>query len=77
MADVVALIRELQGGFCRCGGTKPCGRTFCGTCYHALPMANRRALWKLMGDGYEAAYADACALLDWLAWRDATATLSG
>lgn len=75
MTDVVALIRELQGGFCRCGGTKPYGRTFCGACYHALPMANRRALWKLMGQGYEAAYTEACRLLDYLSWRDEQARL--
>lgn len=50
------LIRELGGGVCRCGKQKRRRQTFCRACYYSLPHTMRRALYNLVGEGYEQAY---------------------
>ena len=39
-----------------CDDRKGQQRSFCRRCYYALPAAMRQALWRLFGEGYEAAY---------------------
>lgn len=58
------LLAELFGTTCRCGRPKSTRRTFCGRCYHQLPREQQLALYQLLGEGYEEAYAAAVALLD-------------
>lgn len=57
------LIRMLRGVSCQCGGKKGEGKSFCMKCYKALTLDMKRALYKRVGDGYEAAYAAAMAFL--------------
>ena len=58
------LTAELAGLRCRCGGVKMFRQTFCRRCYRLLPRAIAKALYKRMGEGYEDAYAAACAHLE-------------
>ena len=53
------LIDELNGTLCQCGGGKARKQTFCRKCYFGLPKLMRQALYRRIGSGYEAAYADA------------------
>jgi hypothetical protein len=53
------LIAELRGSTCPCGEAKEPWHTFCRRCYYKLSPAQRKALYKKIGDGYEDAYADA------------------
>lgn len=62
--DPIILVHELAGTRCRCGKTKRGGETFCRSCYYRLPPPYRRALYALLGDGYEEAYAAAVGVLD-------------
>jgi hypothetical protein len=62
--ETTHLIEELGGGRCRCGRVKRSGQTFCGGCYHALPLPARTALYRRVGEGYEEAYAAAVRILD-------------
>jgi hypothetical protein len=55
---------SLLGIECRCGERKLGGMSFCRDCWMRLPRAMGRALYKLIGDGYEAAYIAACKYLD-------------
>lgn len=57
------LIEELRGDKCRCGAAKEPKHTFCRACYFKLPRGLRSALYRLVGDGYEKAYAAAVAAL--------------
>jgi hypothetical protein len=50
------LTNELQGFTCRCGRAKKPAQTFCRPCFMVLPHLQRRALYKTLGNGYEAAY---------------------
>lgn len=50
------LVRELLGTLCACGSPKTSKRTFCLTCYRALPHGEQVALYKRVGNGYEEAY---------------------
>jgi hypothetical protein len=63
MTDVADLLRELAGTTCRCGRPKRGRQTFCLDCYVRLTPPRRRALYSLIGEGYEEAYADAVASL--------------
>jgi hypothetical protein len=56
----VALLKSLE---CHCGRRKSRGMSFCMRCFHLLPLDLRRALYRKIGDGYEAAYREACARL--------------
>lgn len=58
------LVEELLGTTCRCGKGKKSMRTFCATCYYALPPPARRLLYQRLGEGYAEAYDAAVALLD-------------
>lgn len=51
-------IRDLAGTECKgCGGKKKSRMSHCLRCYFALPVSLRRELYRLVGDGYEEAYA--------------------
>jgi ribosomal protein L40E len=57
-------LEELLGTTCKgCGGTKPSGMSHCRKCYFKLPKANRGALYRRIGQGYEAAYAESLEIL--------------
>ena len=58
------LVAELAGLRCRCGAVKIPRQTFCRRCYRLLPRSLAKALYKRMGEGYEDAYAAACAHLE-------------
>jgi hypothetical protein len=58
------ILKALTSDTCRCGAFKKQNQSFCGKCYHALPEANRRALYARLGRGYREAFEAACALLD-------------
>ena len=55
---------SLLGIECRCGRTKKGGMSLCRECWNRLPREMGRALYRLIGDGYEAAYTAACKWLD-------------
>ena len=57
--DVRELMAELSSATCRCGKPKRMRETFCNHCYRTLPPPMRRALYRLVGEGYEEAYAAA------------------
>jgi hypothetical protein len=50
------LLAELRGVTCRCGATKRPATTFCPSCYFSIPRPLRTDLYRLFGEGYEAAY---------------------
>lgn len=58
-ADLVRLVRELEGKKCFCGARKAPMQTFCSSDYFALPKDIRNALYNRIGEGYEQAYAEA------------------
>lgn len=58
-----ALVQELLGTVCRCGKKKGSRKTFCHSCYFSLPKPMQTALYRRVGAGYEAAYAQAAARL--------------
>ena len=62
--ETLRLIRELRGTVCRCGNSKHTRTSLCPACYFAVPPKIRRKLWLRIGEGYEAAYAEASAALD-------------
>lgn len=53
------LVQELRGVKCQCGAKKQPRKTFCGACYYSLTVTQQRALYRLVGNGYEEAYANA------------------
>lgn len=57
------LYDELLGTKCRCGRVKIARQSFCGRCYKSLPAAMQRAMYRLIGNGYEEAYAKAVEFL--------------
>lgn len=62
--DVAALVRELVGTVCRCGRPKKARMVFCWACYRRLDRHQQAALYRLLGHGYEEAYADAVTALE-------------
>jgi hypothetical protein len=52
-------VRELEGTRCYCGAKKQGNQSFCRDEYYALPPAQRQALYRRIGDGYEEAYKNA------------------
>jgi hypothetical protein len=58
-ADLVRLVRELEGKKCFCGARKAPMATFCSNDYFALPKPMRDALYNRIGEGYEEAVSDA------------------
>jgi hypothetical protein len=62
--DVQFYIDQLKSNGCYCGAAKQRGRSFCYSCYMALPKDLRGALWKRMLCGYEEAYEEACQWLE-------------
>jgi hypothetical protein len=53
----------LRGNRCSCHKIKVVKQAFCGDCFHALPPAMQKALYKRLGKGFEQAYQ---AAKDWL-----------
>ncbi len=53
---VMFYIDDLDGTTCQCGRPKKSRKSFCGSCYAALPMELRRSLYRRIGAGYEAAF---------------------
>lgn len=58
------IIKEFGGLRCRCGAVKMPRQTFCRRCYRLLPRDLGNALYRRVGEGYEDAYAAACAHLE-------------
>jgi ribosomal protein L40E len=59
MIDADTALEDLLGTTCKgCGGTKPSRMSHCRKCYFSLPKAMRRALYRRIGEGYEAAYTE-------------------
>lgn len=57
-------IEALKSEECQCGRPKQRGRSVCFKCWQKLPDDLRRALYRKIGAGYEAAYDDACRFLN-------------
>jgi hypothetical protein len=57
-AETVELIRALAGTACVCGAAKQPKMSHCRACYYSLTPAQRCALYRRVGSGYEQAYAD-------------------
>ena len=55
---------SLLGIECRCGRGKKGGMSLCRDCWQKLPRLMGIDLYRLIGDGYEAAYTAACKWLD-------------
>ena len=54
------LVMSLRSGTCpACNKPKTAMKTFCYPCYRRLPRAKQDALYQLVGEGYEQAFADA------------------
>lgn len=64
MGSTWDLTAELHGKLCRCGKPKMSMHSFCALCYYALPQYLRQRLYQGVGDGYEAAHAQAVTWLD-------------
>jgi len=62
--DFFFYVGELESEGCFCGRNKKSGKAFCYRCFAELPHDMRRALYKRIGDGYEAAYDAAVNYLD-------------
>ena len=51
------LVQSLRSAECpACAGSKKSGMSFCYACYRDLPKGMARALYKRVGQGYEAAF---------------------
>ena len=55
---------ELMSDECACGRPKKPKFSFCYTCYRKLPHDMKRALYRRLHEGYEAAYDAAYAYLN-------------
>ena len=58
------IIKEFNGLRCRCGAVKIPRQTFCRHCYRKLPRPLANGLYARIGEGYQDAYAAACAHLE-------------
>jgi ribosomal protein L40E len=57
-------LQQLLGNVCQgCNGHKPSRMSHCRRCYFSLPKAMQRALYKRIGEGYEAAYAESLEMI--------------
>jgi hypothetical protein len=56
-------LKALDSLRCLCGREKRRRTAFCGLCFHLLPAEMQKALYKRLGNGFEAAYVAAA---DWL-----------
>ena len=68
--DKLECFQALKNGTCRCGAAKQTGMAFCFACWRHLPENIRRALYRRIGQGFEAAYRVACEYL--AAWPPTT-----
>jgi hypothetical protein len=55
-------LRALDARRCLCGREKRRQMAFCGLCFHLLPEEMQKALYRKVGQGFEAAYVRA---VDW------------
>ena len=58
-----ACIEALKSGRCACGNSKQTGMAFCYRCWLQLPRNVRQALYRKIGEGFEAAYDVGCQFL--------------
>ena len=52
-------VKALSSGHCTCGHAKQTGMAFCFKCWQLVPVNIRKALYRPLGDGFEAAYSAA------------------
>ena len=62
--DFFFYVTELESEECFCGRHKQSGKALCFKCFRDLPFDMRNALYRKMGNGYEAAYDAAVNYLD-------------
>jgi hypothetical protein len=63
-SELKFFIDTLASDECQCGRHKQPGRAVCFKCYARLPDDKRRALFRRVGAGFEAAYEDAYRFLN-------------
>jgi hypothetical protein len=54
--DTLFYVAELKSEECACSRAKKSGFSFCYKCYEQLPFDMKKALYRQVGNGYEAAY---------------------
>ncbi len=65
--DLSAVLKAVK---CQCGSEKKPGDPFCYDCFKSLPPLYQKALYKVMGNGYEEAYGAAVRYLGVLQGRE-------
>jgi hypothetical protein len=66
--DMLFYTEGLMSLECLCGREKLKGNSFCLSCYRALPVEMRKALYRSLGHGYEEAYEDSVKWLQQNKW---------
>lgn len=56
MSDYSETVACYRSKVCQCGKAKESRHSFCGRCYHLLPVEMRRPLFGTFGEAYELAY---------------------
>lgn len=62
--DRIFYMKALKSDECLCERYKHPGYAFCWRCYKSLPVEMQRALYKKIGNGFEAAYEEAVKFLE-------------
>ena len=57
--DFQIAVKALSRGRCTCGHAKQTGMAFCLKCWQSAPTNIRSALYRPLGEGFEAAYSAA------------------
>lgn len=57
--DYQIAAKALSRRLCTCGHAKQTGMAFCFKCWGSVPTSMRKALYRPLGDGFEAAYSAA------------------
>jgi hypothetical protein len=68
MSDKRFYYIELMSNECACGYPKKRKQSFCYKCFKSLPEEMQKALYRLIGNGYEPAYDEALAYLEMYVW---------
>lgn len=66
--DMAFYVKELNSAECLCGRAKRPKRSFCYTCFKALPAVMKKPLYLFVGEGYEEAFDKAAAWLKEEVW---------
>jgi|GEM_PF-2414849 len=61
--DQLFCLTQLRSRECQCGCGKQKGMAFCYRCWMKLPPSARQGLYSKVGNGFEAAYDQACRIL--------------